>query len=449
MPFQGRSQVDSTYKIYENQIRDLLRSRGMEPVEIDSVLLKFSSYGLHSHEQLSVALGSLYPSNEGIAFLVYFYQNDTLQRVWIEPGRVVEIEKIAVKKRQLFDLQRQLMQGLSLNELVANRLPVQRGILIEMSSTEDSTDFDQAVKEASALLFPKNWDTTCRHLVVIPALNIGVFPFCVLKPYKDLKMLMDRSSVTICPSILDAVAVRMRIMKETYHEDEVAQMVDRKRTFDNYADYYPRSFRPRRSVLVANPLYPSDTTVFFPDLPGAEKEVKEVMKQLDGNFMLYAGLEALKSNILQSINGADIAYFATHGMADETEPMAKSCIVLSGPKPYLTAKEIMDLRLDHSFTFPKLVVLSACQSGLGKYLDAGVVGLARPFIIGGSSQVVMSLWNIDDEATAYLMTRFMHHLRLPYLNCPSEPLRQAMLETRKLFPDPKYWAGFAVFGVDY
>ncbi len=449
LPFQGVTQIDSTYKIYENQIRFLLASRGMEPVEIDSILAQYSVNQLNSHEHLATTLGTLYPSNQGIAFLVYFYQKDTLQRVLIEPGKVIETEKIAISKDQLVDLQGELMHGMSMRELAANRAPRERGVLIEMSSSADSSHYDQAVKQASELLFPINWDTNYHHLVVIPAFNIGVFPFYVLTPYEDGKMLIDRSSVTICPSILDAVAVRMRIMKNTYGKGEVALMMDRKKPFEDYAEQRPISFISERTMLVANPQYPTDTSVYYPNLPGALTEVTTVSNYLKGNSVLFSGKDAFKTPIINAMNGTDLAYFATHGVADENEPMSKSYLVLSEPEPYLTAKNIMDLRLDNSFVFPSMVVLSACQSGLGKYLDAGVIGLARPFLIGGSSQVVMSLWNIDDDATAYLMSRFMFHLRMPFLNSPSEPLRQAMMETRQLYPNPKYWAGFAIFGVDY
>lgn len=83
--------------------------------------------------------------------------------------------------------------------------------------------------------------------------------------------------------------------------------------------------------------------------------------------------------------------------------------------------------------FPQLVILSACQTGLGKSMEAGITaGIARSFLIAGASQVVMSLWNVDDEATAYLMNRFVYHLQNENLFCPSEPLRLAELDTRKI-----------------
>jgi CHAT domain-containing protein len=103
-----------------------------------------------------------------------------------------------------------------------------------------------------------------------------------------------------------------------------------------------------------------------------------------------------------------------------------------------------------SFTdLPEMVILSACQTGLGKSMEAGTAGLARSFLLGGSTHVIMSLWNVDDAATAYLMSRFVHHLQTPHRFMPAEPLRLAILDTQLKFKNPAQWASFSLFGIDY
>jgi CHAT domain-containing protein len=57
--------------------------------------------------------------------------------------------------------------------------------------------------------------------------------------------------------------------------------------------------------------------------------------------------------------------------------------------------------------------------------------------------------NVDDEATAYLMNRFIYHLQNMNRFCPSEPLRLAQSDTRKKFKNPAQWASFSMFGVNY
>jgi CHAT domain-containing protein len=150
-------------------------------------------------------------------------------------------------------------------------------------------------------------------------------------------------------------------------------------------------------------------------------------------------------------------YFATHGIANPRQMMDSSFLVLSGEKdPYLTAREIMDLRdttINYDFyqtqnkSFPALAILSACQTGLGRSMVAGMTGLARSFLLAGSHQVVMSLWSVDDDATALLMSRFMEYLLSPLPDYqPAEAMRRAALDTRKTFTNPSQWASFAIFG---
>jgi CHAT domain-containing protein len=103
-----------------------------------------------------------------------------------------------------------------------------------------------------------------------------------------------------------------------------------------------------------------------------------------------------------------------------------------------TAREIQQTRLS-----ARLAVLSACQTGLGKAHDAGIIGLARAFQLAGVPRVVMSLWSVYDDATAELMQAFARHLRA---HAPAEALRQAMLEVKRHRPDPTEWASFVIFG---
>jgi len=96
-----------------------------------------------------------------------------------------------------------------------------------------------------------------------------------------------------------------------------------------------------------------------------------------------------------------------------------------------------------------MVILSACQTGLGKSMEAGVAGLARSFLLAGSNHIIMSLWNVDDEATAYLMNRFLYYLKESSRFMPAKPLRRAVLDTKKKYPKPSQWASFSLFGIDY
>ena len=165
-------------------------------------------------------------------------------------------------------------------------------------------------------------------------------------------------------------------------------------------------------MLVSNPSYPKNTDFDFPNLPGAEKEIN-IAKDYAKNYKLLNGERAIKDSVIYYLKKSDLAYFATHGIADSIQPMEKSFLVLSGKDPFLTAKNIMELRNKNAFenNFPEMVILSACQTGLGRSMESGVAGLARSFLLAGSNYVIMSLWNVDDDATAYLMNRFIFHIQ--------------------------------------
>lgn len=104
----------------------------------------------------------------------------------------------------------------------------------------------------------------------------------------------------------------------------------------------------------------------------------------------------------------------------------------------LTAKEISNMNLSGV----DMIVLSACQTGLGEISDDGVLGLQRGFKIAGVKSIMMSLWEVDDEATQKLMTEFYRNLANG--NTKEQSLKLAQLKVRATpgFEDPEYWAAF-------
>lgn len=166
--------------------------------------------------------------------------------------------------------------------------------------------------------------------------------------------------------------------------------------------------------------------------------------------LLALGFEARRDRVLQDrLRFYDAVHFATHGFAQPEEPQI-SGIVLSligrdrrRQYGFLRSLDVDDLQLSAS-----LVVLSGCETGLGEDVEGeGIVGLVRAFFHAGPPRVVASLWNVDDEATATLMTRFYEGIERRGLSAPAA-LRAAQQEVRRdpRWQEPYYWAGFVLEG---
>lgn len=144
-----------------------------------------------------------------------------------------------------------------------------------------------------------------------------------------------------------------------------------------------------------------------------------------------------------------IVHFATHGLINNTHPEL-SGVVLSlvdeqghSQNGFLRLYDLYNLKLSAD-----LVVLSACQTALGKEIRGeGLVGLTRGFMYAGAPRVVASLWQIDDRATAEFMKRFYEGMLGQKLR-PAAALRaaQASMSKDPRWHQPQYWAAFTLQG---
>ena len=144
-----------------------------------------------------------------------------------------------------------------------------------------------------------------------------------------------------------------------------------------------------------------------------------------------------------------VVHFATHGLINNRHPEL-SGIVLSlvdekgqPQNGFLRLYDLYNLKLSAD-----LVVLSACQTALGKDIKGeGLVGLTRGFMYAGAPRVVASLWQIDDRASAEFMKRFYESMLVQKLR-PAAALRAAQISMQKdkRWNSPHYWAAFTLQG---
>ncbi|SNT66241.1 CHAT domain-containing protein [Asanoa hainanensis] len=200
-------------------------------------------------------------------------------------------------------------------------------------------------------------------------------------------------------------------------------------------DYGDHDSRQRRAAVFA---------VFRP-LDGSLEEGEEIAKRLGTTAL--TGSEATKS-ALRTTPAPAIIHLATHGFflgGAVGSGLAFAGANSPGDQGILTAAEIAHLNL----TGTNLVVLSACDSGLGTIQDAeGVLGLCRAFTIAGARTVVSSLWSIPDRPTARLMLSFYENLKDPVnLGDPAIALARTQATLAAGNRHVREWGAFACHGL--
>ncbi len=214
-----------------------------------------------------------------------------------------------------------------------------------------------------------------------------------------------------------------------------------------------RVAKVNESILaVGDPSFDRNSFPDFSVLPAASDEASAVRAQYTSGSSLL-GPDAVKSELLKSIRNADVLHFAGHYVVVDREPDSSYLLLAKGPdsdapagSDILTNAELAQQDLGGL----GLVVLSACQTGIDRYLDGeGMVGITRTFLAAGVPAVVASQWPVDSEATAILMKDF-HKLRRSGGRSNTDALRQAQLDlagsSGGRFASPYYWASFSLIG---
>ncbi|OGQ52229.1 MAG: hypothetical protein A2W66_10305 [Deltaproteobacteria bacterium RIFCSPLOWO2_02_56_12] len=243
------------------------------------------------------------------------------------------------------------------------------------------------------------------NLILVPHGMLHYLPFNALNAGSDY--LVDRYSIRILPS-----ASVMNYLKD-------------------------RNIHKAQEVLaLGNP--DLDDPRF--NLRHAQEEATAIAKGFPQAKLLLRG-EATETAFKKLSAGFSYVHFATHGFFESASPLNSGLFLAKDSENdgLLTVDELYSLRLDAD-----LVTLSACETGLGK-INSGddVVGLSRGFLYAGSNTIVASLWQVEDQATSYLMTEFYANLKK---NNKRDALREAQLTAKKQHEHPFFWAAFQLTG---
>jgi CHAT domain-containing protein len=189
----------------------------------------------------------------------------------------------------------------------------------------------------------------------------------------------------------------------------------------------------------------------IPRLPYTRKEA-DAIAQLGRTTGVkeFVDFQASRAEVLSGeLSRYRYVHFATHGLLNSARPelsgVLLSMVDANGAEQngFLTTHDVFDLKLP-----AEMVVLSACRTGLGKDVQGeGLIGLTRGFMYAGAARVMVSLWDVSDEATSELMARVYEGMLKRHLT-PAAALREAQLSiiSDRRWKEPFFWAGFVVEG---
>lgn len=292
-------------------------------------------------------------------------------------------------------------------------------------------DFVSAAKALYAeLLQPAEAELKNRaSLVIIPDREVWGLPFQVLMD-KQGATLMRRYATSYAPSL----AVLRDLQSRPHEGDPAHQLL----AFGN----------PRISESVserAGAIYRGSDLA---PLPEAEKEAKLLLKLYGTHAAaIYTEDDATEARWKQESGKYRELHLATHGILNSSSPLYSYLVLAhpaeeSGEDGLLEAREIMESHLSAD-----LVVLSACETALGRIgAGEGIIGLSWAFFAAGSRATVVSQWKVSSESTSLLMASFYKNLKKGIV--PAEALRLAAIQVseNQQYRHPFYWAPFVLIG---
>ncbi|MBL8205780.1 MAG: CHAT domain-containing protein [Blastocatellia bacterium] len=278
--------------------------------------------------------------------------------------------------------------------------------------------------------------TTARKLVIVPDGALAYLPFetLVSETKNTSTYLLERFAISYAPSASALAAI----------QTSQPAAPSKAKGFIAFGDpIYTKSAANNSDEIAVRG---ND----LKQLPYTRTEVNEIAALFPpAERRVLLGTEAQEQFVkTEPLHQYRYVHFAAHSNVDEDHP-ARSGIILtlqadSKEDGMLQMSEVMRLKLNAD-----LVTLSACRTGLGKLLNGeGIIGLTRAFFYAGAQSVTVSLWSVNDIATASLMKSFYKNLQAG--KAKDEALREAKLELLKgqqrAWRHPYYWAAFVLVG---
>lgn len=304
---------------------------------------------------------------------------------------------------------------------------------LKLISSPSENDLDDLTRDGMALydILIKPIEVSLRKdklLCIVPDKILNYLPFAALVSTHSARYLVDEYKVISAPS-------SSMFIRSSY-------LASKKKT------------ESETLLAVGNPRFSRDQFPLLADLPSAAKEVREIRTYYGKSSRTLVGEGATKRQVEAEMRRSDVLHLAMHSVVDEETPLRSKLIFATDarrdlPKDrdsILYAYEIYD----SSLPLAHLVVLSACDTGVGRYYRGeGMMGLSRTFIAAGVPLVVASLWPVDSDSTADLMIAFHRYRKTENLSS-ADALQKAQRTMAdgadRRYRHPYYWAAFTLVG---
>jgi CHAT domain-containing protein len=298
-----------------------------------------------------------------------------------------------------------------------------------------------------------------KRLVIVSDGALQYVPFAAMRvPGKSGDSLVVEHEIINLPSASTLAVLRRELTGRKPAPKTVAVLADPVFTRDDerlngvrQAGLLLTGQRAANSIPAELERAASDSDVTFSRLPGTRQEAEQILALVPASEEKQAFDFTANRTIATSPDLAQyrIVHFATHGILNSVNPELSGVVLSLVDEHGAPTNGFLRLHDIYNLNLPaELVVLSACQTGLGQDVKGeGLVGLTRGFMYAGAARVVMSLWSVDDRATAELMQIFYKKMLREGLK-PVAALRAAQVEMSQhpQWSSPYYWAAFTIQG---
>ncbi len=318
-------------------------------------------------------------------------------------------------------------------------------LLRERPKPETKSHLDQATRELAQLILSPVADQLQKQRIIVAAdAALNYIPFQILPVGPNAEPLVAQHEVINVPS----ASILGELRKEA------ARRGSRDKVLAAFGNPVFAAQQQNAQIALSRGIEIKSDSADLTNIGRLFYSAREIenLREVASAEQTYAATEsdATRDQLLKlDLSQYAILHFATHGVLRPSSPENSGLVLSTINREGQKVDGFVGLQDIYSLRAPvDLVVLSACQTGLGKDIRGeGLIGLTRGFMYAGATSVVASLWKVEDEATAELMKRFYTEM-LRNKKTPSEALRLAQNSIRQepQWSAPHYWAGFTLQG---